>query len=423
MIEKILAVPLMILCYALLIFRRRLRTSSAYIACGIALVMIVFGIVLDFFGPAKAIESINLNVLAIFWGAMNISHVFAASGAPAWIGERALRHVRTQVGAVIVLAAIAAVISAFVENIATLVILIPIARDVAKKTNSSLIPYVVSMSVAATMEGAVTMVGDSQSIIFALYTGMSFNDYFWFGREGKPGIALLFIIATIAGFILLRYMLKDMNKPLVLRKERYEKLDIKPTLLLISFILAMALSNPLGVPIWVIGLCAGFIALIMSGNMKGAIRAFDWETLLFMIGIFVIVGGLSSSGILDDVADGIAALSMDNKFIAVSIIVWFSVLASAFIDNVPYVTMMIPVCTSTALGIGTNPWLLLFGMMIGAILGGNITPIGTSANIAAYSILEREGEPITFGRFTRISIPITMISVMAAFLALLFLWG
>ncbi len=420
-VAKAVSISLVVLCYVLLVFKHRIRLSSAAISCGTAALLVLFGTVLGFFGPVEALKSINLNVLAVFWGAMNISHVFATSGAPAWIGEKTLKKVKTQAGAIIVLATIAAVISAFVENVATVIILIPIAKEVAKRTKSSMIPYVVAIAVASTMEGCVTMIGDSQSIILALNTGMSFNDFFWF--QGRPGIAFLFIIATIAAFVLLWHMLRDMRKPLAFKEEGRGRLDIKPTLLLIGFISAMALSQPLHVPIWIISIIAGFAALALSRDPKLALRGFSWETMFFIASIFVVVASLNASGVLNDVAGIVSAASMDNSFVAVAIITWFSVLASAFIDNVPYVTMMIPICISTAAEIGCSQWLLLFGMMVGACLGGNISPIGTTANVAAYGILEKEGEPITFGKFTKIALPVTLVSVAAAFAALLVIWG
>ncbi|PKK81380.1 MAG: hypothetical protein CVT47_02740, partial [Thermoplasmata archaeon HGW-Thermoplasmata-2] len=335
-------------------------------------------------------------------------------------GEKTLKHVKTQAGAVIVLATIAAVISAFVENVATVIILIPIAKEVAKKTRSSMIPYVVAIAVASTMQGSVTMIGDSQSIILALNTGMSFNDFFWF--QGRPGIAFLFVVATIAAFALLWLMLYKMRKPLDFKEEK-RRLDPKPSILLGAFVLSLALSQFLHIPIWMVGVAAGFAALAISSDSKKALRGFDWETMFFIAGIFVVIASLNASGVLDDIAGIISAASMDNKFAAVAIIVGVSVFASAFIDNVPYVTMMIPVCISTAAEIGCSQWLLLFGMMVGACLGGNITPIGTTANIAAYGILEKEGEPITFGKFMKLALPITIVSVVAAFAALLVIWG
>lgn len=417
---KAVSISLVALCYVLLVFKHRMRLSSAAISCGTAALLVLFGAILGFFGPVEALKSVNLNVLAIFWGAMNISHVFATSGAPAWIGEKTLKHVKTQAGAVIVLATIAAVISAFVENVATVIILIPIAKEVAKKTRSSMIPYVVAIAVASTMEGSVTMIGDSQSIILALNTGMSFNDFFWF--QGRPGIAFLFVVATIAAFALLWLMLYKMRKPLDFKEEK-RRLDPKPSILLGAFVLSLALSQFLHIPIWMVGVAAGFAALAISSDSKKALRGFDWETMFFIAGIFVVIASLNASGVLGDIASLISAASMDNKFAAVAIIVGVSVFASAFIDNVPYVTMMIPVCISTAAEIGCSQWLLLFGMMVGACLGGNITPIGTTANIAAYGILEKEGEPITFGKFMKLALPITIVSVVAAFAALIVIWG
>jgi Na+/H+ antiporter NhaD/arsenite permease-like protein len=152
-------------------------------------------------------------------------------------------------------------------------------------------------------------------------------------------------------------------------------------------------------------------------------RNLDWHTFFFLIGIFILVGSLTYRGIVDDIAHGIINMTQGNKFIAYSIIVWISVLLSAFIDNIPYTVAMIPVAKFVASSLGIAPELLLFGLLIGASVGGNITPIGASANVVAVGMLRKEKYHVKFIDFVKIGLPFTLAAVSAAYLVLWFVWA
>jgi Na+/H+ antiporter NhaD/arsenite permease-like protein len=149
----------------------------------------------------------------------------------------------------------------------------------------------------------------------------------------------------------------------------------------------------------------------------------DWHTFFFLIGIFVLVGSLTYRGVVDDIALGITRVSGGNKFLAYSVIVWLSVVLSAFIDNIPYTVAMIPVAKIVASSLGLPQELLLFGLLIGTSLGGNITPIGASANVVAVGFLRKRGFHIKFGDFVKIGFPFTMAAVSAAYLFLWVVWS
>ena len=148
----------------------------------------------------------------------------------------------------------------------------------------------------------------------------------------------------------------------------------------------------------------------------------DFETLCILIGLFLVIQGITDVGIIDMVANGIAKVGGSNIFLLYTIIVWGSVLFSAFVDNIPYVATMLPIITGISQVLGIEPYLLYFGLLSGATLGGNITPIGASANITAVGMLKQNGYTVKFSDFMKIGIPFTFVAVMAGYLFIWFTW-
>ena len=154
-----------------------------------------------------------------------------------------------------------------------------------------------------------------------------------------------------------------------------------------------------------------------------AVKNLDFETLGLLTGLFIVIGGLTNVGIIDDFAGLIVKFGGNNIFLLYTIVVWGSVLISAFVDNIPYVATMLPVLTAVTSALGIEPYLLYFGLLSGATLGGNITPIGASANIAAVGMLGKEGYQVSFQEFMRIGLPYTLVAVMAGYLYFWFIWA
>ena len=158
-------------------------------------------------------------------------------------------------------------------------------------------------------------------------------------------------------------------------------------------------------------------------NAIAAIKNLDIETLGLLTGLFVVIGGLTNVGVIDDFAGMIVKYGGNNIFLLYTIVVWGSVLISAFVDNIPYVATMLPVLTAVTTTLGIEPYLLYFGLLSGATLGGNITPIGASANIAAVGMLRKEGYQVSFPEFMRIGLPYTLVAVMTGYLYIWFVWA
>lgn len=153
-----------------------------------------------------------------------------------------------------------------------------------------------------------------------------------------------------------------------------------------------------------------------------AVKSIDYETLGLLLGLFIIIGGLVNLGVIDDLAAFIVDAGGNNIFLLYTITVWCSVLISAFVDNIPYVATMLPVLTTVTESIGMEPYLLYFGLLSGATLGGNITPFGASANVAAVGMLKKEGYTVTFTSFMRIGVPYTLVAVCAGYIIIWIVW-
>ncbi|MBQ5375243.1 MAG: arsenic transporter, partial [Lachnospiraceae bacterium] len=157
-------------------------------------------------------------------------------------------------------------------------------------------------------------------------------------------------------------------------------------------------------------------------EMVSCLKNIDYQTMALLLGLFMVIGGITEIGLIDDLAKAIASVGTGNIFLLYTIIVWGSVLISAFIDNIPYVATMLPVLGGVASVMGGDPNLLYFGLLIGATLGGNITPIGASANIAGVGMLRKEGYEVRFRDFMRIGVPFTLTAVLVGYLFTWFVW-
>jgi len=163
--------------------------------------------------------------------------------------------------------------------------------------------------------------------------------------------------------------------------------------------------------------------IVNKGSIVKGLKGLDWGTTFFLIGIFIIVGAVTLSGWLEVLSNFLSGLIGQNIFLGFTLVVFMSMVISAFVDNVPFLAAMLPVAISMSAKLNINPSLFLFGLLIGASLGGNITPIGASANIVACGLLKKEGYEVRFKDFMKIGIPFTFVAVTAAYLFIWFIWG
>lgn len=421
---KYVAASIFILTYVGLLTFPKIR---AYIALAAAALFVLLGIL-----PAgEVFGAIDWNVLMMISGTMGIVSFFIDSKMPARLADFIIERTPNLKWCVIALAAFAGLISAFIDNVATVLIVAPIALDIAKKLNVSPVPSIIAIAVSSNLEGAATLVGDTTAIMLGGHANLNFIDFFVF--QGKPGLFWVVQAGMIASLVILLLLFRKHTQAIDLKGETRVK-DYFPTFLLVGMVALLVLASFIpNKPSITNGLiCLGMFAvglireLIKKGDIRvigQALGAIDYFTLLLLAGIFVLVGGISEAGLIDDLAKLFVNLGQGNLFVVYSLIVWASVLFSAFIDNIPYVATMLPVVSGIAGAMGVDPYLLYFGLLSGSTLGGNLTPVGASANITGIGILRKEGYEVSTGQFMKIGVPFTLAAVTVAYVWLWFMWS
>ena len=381
------------------------------------------------------------NVLMLITGTMGVVSLFIDSKMPNLLADLIIEKTSSIKWAIISLALFAGIISAFVDNVATVLMVAPVALNVCKKLKISPVLSIIAISISSNLQGAATLVGDTTSILLAQQTNMNFVDFIWY--QGRPGIFWIVEIGAIASTLILLFIFRKNTQDIV-NPERTIVTDYFPSYLLAGTILLLIIASffpilsdiTLGMingiiclSLFIIGLIKKHIQSIKNESLsiKENLKQIDLSTLFLLLGLFIVIGALDTLGIIQKIGELFLGLG-GNVFLIYSIIVWFSVFISAFIDNIPYVMTMLPVVGIIVMNLNANgpvvnPNLLYFGLLIGATLGGNITPIGASANIAGIGILRAEGYEVKTSTFMKLSIPFTLIAVTTGFILNYLIWG
>ena len=411
---QVVSLVVFIIAYALALTR---KVKLAYIALAGAGVLIALDVV-----PWRIalFELIDLDVLAIYAGFLLVSSAFSESGVPRVLAVNVLRHVHSEKYALLILCSITALVSAFMHNVGAVLIMAPVAIELARITRSNLFPYLVGLAISSNAVTTVTMVADPPALILAMDMGMGFFDFFWY--QGRPGLGTLSIAGVAVALLWLLVPFRHLNArfdlPSAPPRARYGA-----ALLFGGGVVALAFAPQLGIRIGLIGLAVGLLALLLEARRAGdLLREFDWDSFLFITGTFVLVGSLETTGLLERLAGLIGASGLRSPAALTGFFVWISVAASAVVDNVPYTILMIPVVRMVAAQVGISAIPLLYGMVVGTGSGGNITPVGATANVFACGILEKQGYTVRTLDFMKLSVPFTLITVAAIHLLLWLVW-
>ena len=397
------------------------------VAPATALLFLVLGIL-----PWKnAPGAINWNVLLMLAGTMATVELFIQSNMPALMAEKLLQKVPTVQWAAVALSLFSGIISAFVDNVATVLMVAPVGLAVAKKLKTNPVPVIIAIAVSSNLQGAATLVGDTTSILLAGHIGMSFNDFFWF--QGRMGIAWAVELGALLTVPVLLWLFRK-EKAKVETEVTAKVTDYVPTWLMLGTVLLLiAASQFPNKPELTNGIICCAVALVGIGYellrqhrgklVLDVLKAVDYKTLILLAGLFLVIEGITEAGVIDAIATLFVKLGGGSVLLTYVLIVAFSVVISAFIDNIPYVATMLPVVTSLSTMLGLKPYLFAFGLLIGATLGGNITPVGASANIAGIGILQKEGYKVSTRDFLRIGVPFTLIAAISGALVIWLVWG
>ncbi|MEK7874933.1 MAG: SLC13 family permease [Pseudomonadota bacterium] len=419
---KIISLTIFILAYLLFIFFPKKRTSVAVSAA----VLLIASRVISF---QEAVFSINWNVMGIFVGTLIVADIFMESRVPAYIAEIIVDKVKNTGWAILSICLLAGFISAFVENVATVLIVAPIALSLAKKLKLNPVKMMIAIAISSNLQGTATLIGDPPSMLLSGFARMNFGDFFFY--KGRPSIFFAVETGAFASFFVLYFTFrKHKDKTAIIAVEKIR--SWVPTVLLVSLIILLALSSffdsSFSYMAGILCMIFGVISILWEkfvnkSSIIAGLKALDWETTFFLMGVFIIVGSISLTGWIGAISGFLSGLVGDNIFLGYTLIVFVSVFLSAFIDNVPFLAAMLPVAVSMSDKLGLNPSLFLFGLLIGTSLGGNITPIGASANIVVCGLLKKEGYEVKFKDFAKMGLPFTLLAVGAAYLFVWFVWS
>lgn len=421
---KTISIVIFIATYGFLLLLPRFRVHIALLAAGLFLALKIIPV-------GTALATIDWNVIMMIGGTMGIVSLFIESKMPARLADLLIRKTPNVKWAIIALSLFAGVISAFIDNVATVLMVAPVAITLAKKLDISPVPSIIAIAVSSNLQGVATLVGDTTAIMLGGHAGLDFLDFFFLA--GKPGMFWVVQLGALAATLILLWVFRGYSQP-INANSKTEVEDYFPSVLIVAMVVLLILASFLpnkpaiinGViclTLLVIGLARKYLKDKSIKGIAKVVADIDFFTIGLLAGLFVVIGGIAEMGVIDDISKFFVKVGGNNIFLIYTLILWASVLFSAFIDNIPYVATMLPVVAGIAAIQGINPQVLYFGLLTGATLGGNLTPIGASANIAALGILRRENHLVGMKDFMKISVPFTLAAVTTGYVLVWLLWG
>ena len=446
MIAKILALAIFIVMFALIIsekFERHLVTLS----CGAATLVLVFGVAmqstkafmetinirqiftLDFWYEAGTVtesaSGVNWATILFLLGMMIMVEGMAKAGFFRWLCMTIAKIVHYQVIPIFMtFMAMSFVLAMFIDSITVILFLAAVTAELASLLKFNPVPLILSEIFCANLGGSATMCGDPPNIIIGTSLHYTFTDF----------ITNTGVIAAISLVAIMIYFYLCFKKELSVSSDtaNINTEDASPAAAIadkkafaiscVIFLCAVVLlitHAQTGLTVALIGVFIALITLITSGKeFLNILKGVDYKTILFFIGLFLVVGGLEQTGILEVIAGFIGKVSGGNMKVMVAIIIWVSAIASAFVDNIPFAATMIPVIKSLAATTGADLSVLAWTLAMGTDIGGSATPIGASANVVGTSISAKEGYPISWGTYCKYSVPATLIVVMISMISI-----
>jgi Na+/H+ antiporter NhaD/arsenite permease-like protein len=413
---EIITAAVFVITYLLMIWQY--RRKAWIIWGGVAAIFLAGAVTFD-----TAWKAINWDVIGIYVGMLFIAEALVHSKVPDYIAIWMVNRSKKVWVAMIAVCVLTGFLSVVIENVACVLIVAPIIFAIAKKVNVSPVPMIIGAAVSSNLQGVATLIGDPPSMLLASHAGLTFNDFFFF--QGKAGLFFAVQLGMIASLSVLYWFFRNHNHDVHYFKE-VEIRGMFPAVILVAMIGALAAGSSMKAKVnyspGITCLLFGFASLAWllvekkrdEKSLFRAISNFDWGTGMFIIAVFILVDSLTQTGLIADLAQFIFGLTGNDLFSAFLLVTGMSVLLSAFIDNVPYIVAMLPVTQLVAQHAGVSPYVLYFGLLIGTSVGGNITPIGASANIVGVGLLKNKGYETGFWEFMKIGLPFTIVAVLVS---------
>jgi Na+/H+ antiporter NhaD/arsenite permease-like protein len=412
--EELLAGGIFIGIYALIVTEKIHRTLAALLGASLV-------ILLKLVDQHEAFASVDFNVIFLLAGMMIIANVMAKTGIFQWIAVEAVRRAEGKPYQLLLLTSvITAVVSAFLDNVTTVVLLTPITFFVAQRLGTSPVPFLVSQVIASNIGGTATLIGDPPNIIIGSQMGKDFNDFLL--NLTPVATAALVVYLVIARWLFrddLRAATSALEPGDITRLVEEERKIVNVPLMRISLavmgltILGFLFSRALGLEGATIAMTGAVMLMIVARqDVHEIFNTVEWPTLFFFIGLFILVGAVVKTGIISDLATTVLAWTGGRADLAALVVLWMSGFISAIVDNIPYTVTMVPLIQQLGQSVDREP--LIWALALGANLGGNATVVGASANVVVASMSEARGHPITFVQYLRYGVPATLATMVVA---------
>lgn len=411
-----------ILIYALIVSEKVHRTIAALFG---AVIMILFGFILQ----EKAIEAIDFNTLGLLIGMMVIVEITKHTGLFEYMAVKAAKWAKGEPMRIMVaLSVITAVTSAFLDNVTTVLLIVPVTFSITHTLRVKAFPFLMAMIFASNIGGTATLIGDPPNIMIGSATGLTFMD---FVRNDAPVVIVVQAVTSLLFYLMYRKEIKvaEENRKQVMAMNELEfikdaNLLRKCLAVLAVTILGFIVHGFLHLEPATLAVGGAVLLMAISGTKPEKIlKEVEWPVIFFFVGLFVMVGTLDRLGVIKLIAAEAVKLTEGNMLFTGMLILWLSAIASAFIDNIPFVATMIPLIQSMGQIGGMDVSPLWWALSLGACLGGNGTLIGASANVVVAGMAEERGHHISFKKYLKVGFPIMLVSILicTAYLYLFYL--
>ena len=416
-----IAIVVFIIVYALILTEKVHRAIAALLG---GMLLILLGVL----AQEKAIEHIDWNTLGLLVGMMIVVGITRRTGIFEYLGLKAVRVAKGEpIRILIALATVTALLSALLDNVTTVLLIVPIVFSITDKLDLDPMPFLVSIIFSSNIGGTATLIGDPPNIMIGSQTHLGFMD---FAVNLVPVSIIIHVATMVVFYVLYRRKLKvtDDLKAELLKIDPIQAIKdyalLKKSMFVLTLILVgFFVHQSLHLESATIALSGAVLLMfITKEDPEEVLLTVEWPTIFFFIGLFIVVGGLIETGLIDSMAQWAMTATAGNFTLTGMLILWFSAIASAFVDNIPFVATMIPLIHQMgSLGgisqTGLEP--LWWALSLGACLGGNGTLIGASANVIVAGMAEKNGVHIGFVSFMKLAFPLMLLSIVISMFYLL----
>lgn len=415
--EAVISVIVFLLVMAAIISEKMHRAVAAMAGAVILLLFHVLSV-------DEATTYVDINTIGVLVGMMLFVAVVKNSGLFEYVAIKAAKFTKGRPMAILVVfAIITAVLSAFLDNVTTVLLIGPMTIAITQMLEVNPIPYLLSQIMASNIGGTATLIGDPPNIMIGSAAGLSFMDFVV--NTGSVIVIILAVTVLIYYFMYrgqISVIEENMHKVMELDENRSIKdkpLLIKSVIMTVVVVIGFVFHSQLQVESATVALfAAGFMLVFGKQDAEEIILGVEWSTILFFIGLFVVVGGMQKSGVITSLAELMMEFIGNNQALGIVIILWVSAIISSFLDNIPFVATLIPlILTMESGGVDVTP--LWWALSLGACLGGNGTLVGASANVVLAGVSAKNGYPITFMQYTKTGFPLMLISILISTVYLL----